>query len=110
MNNTKVIRHPFSLDLYHKAKANPDKYSFVYRDGTKPLGVVWMEGTGDVHEVASWCKNQINTHTRDGYELINEIGSSDLFIEGKLPRTAAEIEAEIAALQEELKQVGGNND
>jgi hypothetical protein len=105
----KTIKHPFTLDIYHMAKANPDKYRFVYRDGGYPLGVVYMEGCQVSMPVISWEYNSHETHDKYGFFLDErQIKSKDLFIEEILPRTHADIEAEIAALQEELNQIGGD--
>jgi len=77
----KTTQHEFSLELYNKAIANPDKYEFVYRDGTKPLGVHYMKGFCNDYPVRSWIDLESKTHTIEGFYLKSRITDErDLFI------------------------------
>jgi hypothetical protein len=108
MSKTKVILHPVDIYAYKVAEAKPEKYSFIYRCGRKPLKVIWMEGNKDSLKIISWMEDGCALHYKNGFEWDDGYESEfDLFIEEKVIRTREEIEAEIAELQEELNQAGG---
>lgn len=77
----KTTKHEFSIELYNKAKENPDRYEFVYRDGAKPLGVNYMEGLVSAYPITSWVGDLSINHLVNGsFKTMEEKHALDLFI------------------------------